>query len=198
MKIENWVKAWCHSLPRRMYAQLCFISGLLTWNVSGHATISGDGGILIVSNLIDGVDTYAIPPQELLRSFRHPINSNVPLLVSFVMDSSLIVVGSDDGCPRIYDHHTGHLSMSLPHGNGTFFPAALLFFNLICARFGPNCWCTRCHSLPHSSYLNCTRQYQTTENLSLQQEHLILMTLRSKSGHRPRYSIRILSAARLC
>ncbi|EDR07739.1 uncharacterized protein LACBIDRAFT_298241 [Laccaria bicolor S238N-H82] len=101
MKIENWVKEWCHSLPTRM-----------------HATISGDSGTLIVSNLIDGVDTYVIPPQELLRSFRHPINSNVPLLVSSVMDSSLIVVGSDDGCLRIYDHHTGHLSMSLPHRKG--------------------------------------------------------------------------------
>ena len=89
---------------------------------SGAATISGDGGMLIVSNLVNGVDTYAIPPQEPLRSFRHSINRNVPLLVSSPIGSSLIVVRSDNGHPRIYDHHTGNLSASLPHGEGKLFP----------------------------------------------------------------------------
>ena len=89
---------------------------------SGAATISGDGGMLIVSNLVDGVDTYAIPPREPLRSFRHPINRNVPLLVSSPTGSPLIVVGSDNGRPRIYDHHAGHLSASLPHGEGKLLP----------------------------------------------------------------------------
>ena len=89
---------------------------------SGAATISGYGGMLIVSNLVDGVDTYGIPPQEPLCSFCHSINRNVPLLVSSPAGSSLIVVGSDNGRPRIYDHHTGHLSASLPHGEGKLFP----------------------------------------------------------------------------
>lgn len=86
----------------------------------GHAAIGGDGRTLIVSNLVDGVDTYSIPPREPLRNFRHPINQNVPLLVSAIPGSSLFVVGSDDGCPRLYDQRTGHLSNVLRHGKGTF------------------------------------------------------------------------------
>ncbi|KIJ93028.1 hypothetical protein K443DRAFT_112679, partial [Laccaria amethystina LaAM-08-1] len=75
----------------------------------GHATIGGDGRTLIVSNL---VDTYSIPPCEPLQTFRHPIHHNVPLVVSAVPGSSLFVVGSDDGCPRIYDQRTGHHCLS--------------------------------------------------------------------------------------
>jgi len=75
---------------------------------------------LIVTNLVDGVDTYSIPPKEPLRTFRHPIHQNVPLLVSAIPGSSLFVVGSDDGCPRLYDQCTGHLSNVLRHGKGSF------------------------------------------------------------------------------
>lgn len=86
----------------------------------GHAAIGGDGRTLIVSNLVDGVDTYSIPPKEPLHTFRHTINQNVPLLVSAVPGSSLFVVGSDDGCPRLYDQRTGHLSNVLHHGKCMF------------------------------------------------------------------------------
>jgi len=71
-------------------------------------------------NLVDGVDTYSIPPKEPLCTFCHPIHQNVPLLVSAIPGSSLFVVGSDDGCPRLYDQHTGHLSNVLHHGKGSF------------------------------------------------------------------------------
>jgi len=76
----------------------------------GHAAIGGDGHTLIISNLVDRVDTYSIPPREPLHTFCHTINQNVPLLVSAVLGSSLFVVGSDDGCPHLYDQCTGHLS----------------------------------------------------------------------------------------
>ena len=86
----------------------------------GHAAIGGDGRTLIVSNLVDGVDTYSIPPKEPLHTFCHTINQNVPLLVLVVPGSSLFVVGSDDGCPRLYDQRTGHLSNVLRHGKCMF------------------------------------------------------------------------------
>jgi len=75
---------------------------------------------LVISNLVDGVDTYSIPPKEPLHTFHHPIHQNVPLLVSAIPGSSLFVVGSDDGCPHLYDQCTGHLSNILCHGKGSF------------------------------------------------------------------------------
>ena len=50
---------------------------------SGAATISSDGGMLIVSNLVNGVDTYAIPPpgaSTLISSFHQPQRSFARLL----------------------------------------------------------------------------------------------------------------------
>ena len=84
-----------------------------------HVAISDDGHTLIISNLVDGVNMYSIPPREPLCSFHHPINQNVPLFVSAMPSSSLFVVGSDNGCPCLYDQHTRHLSDILHHGKGT-------------------------------------------------------------------------------
>ncbi|EDR12897.1 uncharacterized protein LACBIDRAFT_323717 [Laccaria bicolor S238N-H82] len=104
-KIEPWSKEWSQQLTTRMYDATCSLDLVMR-----PSPIGGDGRTLIVSNLVDGVDTYSIPPREPLRTFCHPINQNVPLLVSAIPGSSLFVVGSDDGCPRLYDQRTGHLS----------------------------------------------------------------------------------------
>jgi len=99
----------------------------------GHAAISGDGRTLIISNLVDGVDTYSIPPREPLHTFRHTINQNVLLLVSAVLGSSLFVVGSDDSCPHLYDQCTGHLSNVLHHGKCMFLLHTTYEFSFVAA-----------------------------------------------------------------
>ena len=122
MKIESWTKEWFQQLVTRMYVSLiCHFSlydGCLWWCRyyfwrwrDVNCLKSRQWGRYVCH-----------PPQEPLRSFRHSINRNVPLLVSSPIGSSLIVVGSDNGHPRIYDHHTGNLSASLPHGEGKLFP----------------------------------------------------------------------------
>jgi len=100
-----------------------------------------------------GVDTYVIPPQEPLHSFWHPINYNILLLVSSIMDSSLIVVGSDDGFCRsmtitqvICQCHwiTEKVCFSKLHSYSSTY---------LCVRFGLNCWHTRSHSVTRSVHL---------------------------------------------
>ncbi|KAF8867435.1 hypothetical protein BD779DRAFT_1393473, partial [Infundibulicybe gibba] len=84
--------------------------------------IGADQRSLIVSNLVDGVDTYAIPPRQPVRSFHQPIRHNVPLLVSSALEGSLTVVGGDDGSVRLYDQRLGILSSILHHGKGALSP----------------------------------------------------------------------------
>ncbi|KAF8886999.1 hypothetical protein BD779DRAFT_1395717, partial [Infundibulicybe gibba] len=84
--------------------------------------IGADQCSLIVSNLVDGIDTYAIPPHQLVWSFRQPIHHNVPLLVSSALEGSLTVVGGDDGSVRLYDQRLGILSSILHHGKGALSP----------------------------------------------------------------------------
>lgn len=75
----------------------------------------------MVSNLKDGVDTYSIPPRHPLRSFRHPIRCNVPLLVTTALQGDIIVAGGDDGDAKIFEQRSGQLLQNLRHGNGMAF-----------------------------------------------------------------------------
>ncbi|RDB29242.1 Vegetative incompatibility protein HET-E-1 [Hypsizygus marmoreus] len=101
-EIDPWSMKWSHQLPTRI----------------GNAALSVDERTLIVSNLKDGIDTYSLPPRQPLRSFRHSISCNVPLSVCSTLDGALILAGSDDGYPRIYDQRLGTLSQTLPHSQG--------------------------------------------------------------------------------
>ena len=87
-------------------------------HLSGHATLSADERMLIVSNLQDGVDTYSMPPVQPLRSFKHAISENVPLQVHSALQGALTLSGSDDGTVRLFEQRTGQVSELLPHGNG--------------------------------------------------------------------------------
>ncbi|KAF8981765.1 hypothetical protein BDQ17DRAFT_1208394, partial [Cyathus striatus] len=81
-----------------------------------HAIIGADSHTLLVSNLQDGIDIYAILPVQPLRSLKHAIRSNVPLVVSSALEGELVVVSSDDGLVRVYDQCLGTLVTLLPHG----------------------------------------------------------------------------------
>ena len=52
-----------------------------------------------MSNLVDGVDVYSIPPLCPTRSFQHPIHTNVLLVFASALGGVLVMVGSDDGSP---------------------------------------------------------------------------------------------------
>ncbi|EDR13939.1 uncharacterized protein LACBIDRAFT_305165 [Laccaria bicolor S238N-H82] len=77
--------------------------------------MAADNQLLIVTNLVNGIDIHSLPPGQPLRSFTHPIHLNVPLLVSSALQGSLIVVGGDNGSARVYDSCVGLLTV-LPHG----------------------------------------------------------------------------------
>ena len=93
---------------------------LLT-DFSGHCIIGDDGHSLIVSNLRDGIDLYSLPPSQPLRTFKHNIIRNVPLLISSALNGRMTIVGSDDGCTRMYDPYMGMMTGVLQHGNGESF-----------------------------------------------------------------------------
>lgn len=86
---------------------------------SGFATYSFDQRSILVSNLVNGIDAYAVSPSmRLIQSYRHSIRCNVPLQVTTALQGAWIVGGSDDGSVRLFDQATGQLIQCLRHGDG--------------------------------------------------------------------------------
>ncbi|RDB30173.1 hypothetical protein Hypma_012338 [Hypsizygus marmoreus] len=100
-KVDPWSIKWLHQLPTHI----------------GNASLSIDKCTLIVSNLKDGIDTYFLPPCQLLRSFCHPISCNILLSVCSTQDGTLMLAGSDDGSPCLFDLRLGMLTQTLPHSH---------------------------------------------------------------------------------
>ena len=99
---------------------------------SGHCIIGGDGHSLVVSNLRDGIDLYSLPPSQPLRTFKHNITRNVPLVISSAFDGRITIVGSDNGYARMYDPQMGMMTGVLQHGNGkSYHQSCYLFSSLI-------------------------------------------------------------------
>lgn len=92
-----------------------FLKTSLTDFTSGNTTL--DGNFLLVSNLKDGVDRYAVPTLQRIQSYSHVILRNVPLQISVARQAGLIFVGGDDGFARIFDYSTGAYRGQLEHGN---------------------------------------------------------------------------------
>jgi len=86
--------------------------------VSGHMALSSDQRSLVISNLLNGVDTYTVPPRQPIRSFSHTIWENKALHVSSALQGALTFAGSDDGCVRLFEQRTGLLYNQLPHSHG--------------------------------------------------------------------------------
>ncbi|KAF8992337.1 hypothetical protein BDQ17DRAFT_1223797, partial [Cyathus striatus] len=66
------------------------------------------------SNLFNGVDTYALPPFQLLKTYEHPISCNYSIHLACGQQGSLIIVGSNDRFPCVFLHFR-NMQMSLPH-----------------------------------------------------------------------------------
>ncbi|KAG2065542.1 hypothetical protein BDR04DRAFT_1161334 [Suillus decipiens] len=60
-----------------------------------------DVNFLLVSNLKDGVDKYAVPTFQHVQSYTHVILDNIPLQISVARQLELIDVGGDDGITPI-------------------------------------------------------------------------------------------------
>lgn len=100
-QVSPWMMRWSQQLLTRI----------------GYSIVSSDGHSLVVTNLIDGIDMYSMPPGQPLRSFKHNISRNVSLTIASALNGSVIIVGSDDGYARVYDLKMGIMTSILQHGN---------------------------------------------------------------------------------
>lgn len=75
---------------------------------------------LVATNLMTGVDVFNFPPTQLLHTHVHNITHNIRLQLTSLWNGRLIVVGSDDGRPKIIDRadnaRNGPECCTLPHG----------------------------------------------------------------------------------
>ncbi|KAG2740868.1 WD40 repeat-like protein [Suillus brevipes Sb2] len=101
-----------------------FCYSIEPWDLKWRKKVQGrigntvlEGNFLLVSNLKDGVDKYAVPTLQRVQSYSHVILRNVPLQISVARQAGLIFVGGDDGFARIFDYNTGIYRGQLPHGN---------------------------------------------------------------------------------
>ena len=83
---------------------------------SGDACL--DGHNLLVSNLCDGVDKYTVPTLHQSQSYPHNVLVNVPLQISVVQQTGMVLVGGDTGFAHIFNYHTSAFLNKLDHGTG--------------------------------------------------------------------------------
>ncbi|KAF8834257.1 WD40 repeat-like protein, partial [Paxillus ammoniavirescens] len=72
----------------------------LKWKKKVNSRIGNtclDGLNLLVSNLCDGVDKYALPIMHRAQSFHHTILKNVPLQIAVAHEAGWMVVGGNNG-----------------------------------------------------------------------------------------------------
>lgn len=113
-KIEPWAIKWTKRIPTRMYVSAVFYWLYWSYRLRGHAIL--DGQSLFISNLINGVDLYAIPNMERHQTFPHAILHNVPLQIAVTHEGQWMVLGGDNGFARVYDRWTGQFLHRLDHG----------------------------------------------------------------------------------
>ncbi|KAG2742115.1 WD40 repeat-like protein, partial [Suillus brevipes Sb2] len=101
-----------------------FCYSIEPWDLKWRKKVQGrigntalKGNFLLVSDLKDGVDKYAIPALQRVQSYSHVILHNVPLQISVARQAGLIFVGGDDGFARVFDYSSGAYRGQLEHGN---------------------------------------------------------------------------------
>lgn len=83
---------------------------------SGHAALSCDSKLLLVSNLEDGIDEYQFPSMKKVRTYTHPIETNCILQTRSLPSWNLIVAGGDNGFARVFNRISGQLVSEIHHG----------------------------------------------------------------------------------
>jgi hypothetical protein len=72
--------------------------------------------MLLISNLVNGIDLYSFPTLQRIRHFDYVAKTNVPLQLCLARQAlDWVVMGGDDGAARIYDRATGALVRTLRH-----------------------------------------------------------------------------------
>ncbi|KAG6381506.1 WD40-repeat-containing domain protein [Boletus reticuloceps] len=92
----------------------------LKWKKKANGRIGSacfDGQQLLICNLRDGVDRYALPTMHRAQSYHHTILTNVPFQISVTRESGWVVVGGDNGFARIFDYQLGTFREKLDHGS---------------------------------------------------------------------------------
>ncbi|KAJ3554955.1 hypothetical protein NM688_g2835 [Phlebia brevispora] len=80
----------------------------------GHAAVSPDERHLLVSNLVDGIDLYALPAVTPIRTIKQNLGVNSIFHVGFISGTSLAYCGGDRGCVNIIDITTGFTIDTVP------------------------------------------------------------------------------------
>ena len=84
---------------------------------SGFAALSYDRGSVLVCNLNDGIDKFALSPFRLTKTFKHPVRDRVPLQITTPLKGAWVVIGSDDGVVRFFDPKSGQVIHCLRHSD---------------------------------------------------------------------------------
>lgn len=89
---------------------------------SGNTAWSPETKLLLVWNLLDGVDVYHVVEQPVwIRKLRVKVKKNNVKQVEFGWSGKYAMSGSDTGEVYIWDVQLGSLVATLRHGAGGFF-----------------------------------------------------------------------------
>ena len=91
------------------------------WIHSGNTAWSQDARLLLIWNLVDGVDVYHVVDRPIfVRKLLVKIQRNNVKQVEFAWDGKYALCGSDTGEVHIWDIQKGLHVASLRHGNGQY------------------------------------------------------------------------------
>ncbi|KAH7918964.1 WD40 repeat-like protein [Leucogyrophana mollusca] len=103
--IEGLMQLWC-------------IVPIHSHRLIGHAALSPDEKDVLISNLCEGMDLYAIGCSKPTKLFKCTPNAdnNVPVQVSFLHGGQAAICGSAVGSVNIWSIESGECFQSLDHG----------------------------------------------------------------------------------
>ncbi|KAG1842720.1 WD40-repeat-containing domain protein [Suillus tomentosus] len=81
------------------------VATYLNHGVVGHAALSPDESLVLLSNLSDGLDLYTVGQNHPRQSYKflHSEKANVPVQVAFIEFGQAVLSGSLDGNVHVWD-----------------------------------------------------------------------------------------------
>ena len=101
-----------------MWVFRAFFKTVSEHRLSSHAALSPDTKHIALANLGDGVDVYPLGqshPNVRLKNRPLTEDGNVPVQVSWLLDSAAVVSGSSDGSVHVWTTQSGELLQVLEH-----------------------------------------------------------------------------------
>lgn len=91
----------------------------LDWSLlivySADASLSDDGTLLAVSNVVAGFDVYSAETGEIVCSLGHTVEELRKVPVLFIHDAAALLGGNPRGDVHLWDMHSGQKLYSLLH-----------------------------------------------------------------------------------